>query len=334
MVQRKFFQSGLSSTETTPTKPNNQRLAHGQNAKARRNGPSIPSQPTANQAPSAKTVPNQLDDLTIIRHFIQGDVALASNYQLHVQTTHNTHQLYTNKGQLIARARHNTNPAKISVRPLGEYSELLKKMFLEHEFMPLGLDASGHFVDYEYHPIPDGYALNLTSAQDFWKYWWRHLKFQTGFQQAPEVLAFLDGKWSIVQELVLQKRTLFITAGDSETALQDFDEVTWLQPQEDVVEADQTICYTSLPSQGELAQQGFTAPPKEPAPLGQAPQNHRDDKDDALPLKSSKSGPTPIGFVRRCSDNKLIIETPHGQVVVMGDRLNFFVNRSLNADIE
>jgi hypothetical protein len=260
-------------------------------------------------------MPAQMDDITVIQHFIEGDLLLIANYRLSVQPAQNMVQLMGRNGQLIAWAKHLTCPASFGVRASSEYADILNQALLEHEFVPLGLDANQPFMLYEYHPIPQEHEMHCTPGRDLWKYWWKHRKQLTGPCAETEILVFAHRCWSPVMHIDFQETTLFITTEAGETALQNQDQVAWVQPLDQTDTEDETVFFAGAPStyeltkklQHRLATQGGSR-------AGTAPAKER---------TASRRTAAALNYVDHCSEHELIIETPQGKVVVVGDRLAY-----------
>ena len=270
-------------------------------------------------------MPAQIDDVTLLTYFIKGEAVLASNYQLYIQPAQNFSQLFTHTGKLIAWARHEDVPTRIGVRPISGYSDLLYKILLKHEFIPLGLNHNRQFMEYEAHPIPQGHTLKFTPTKDLWKYWWSNRTYLVGPRKEMDILVFRHHQWVAIEDLAFQTETFFLQTSKGEIALHNEDRLTWLQPDspreppETVMALPQlsTKSSTSLlkvapqvnhPSVSQL--RSLTAQPV-------AQDTHAIDAVDASCKKA-------LGHVYRCPDGRLIVETPHGEVVIVGDRLNFF----------
>jgi hypothetical protein len=268
----------------------------------------------------------QIDDISLLIHFIEGDVVLASNYRLRIQPAQDLFQLFTSRGQLIAWANHRQFPPRIGVRPISEYSELLREILLQHEFMPIGFNNSKQFMEYEYHPIPQDHELSFTLAQDFWKYWWANRKRLVGAKKELEILVFTQQRWEIVEDVAFQAETLFITTSEGETALHSQDYLAWIQPMAAKDEDEKTVCFAADPSAAPDGQTHIALGARETPGAG-LKQSDQQPKRSPHPMASApwRMEQTPLGHVHRCADDTLIVETPHGDIMIVGDRLNFFV---------
>jgi hypothetical protein len=155
-----------------------------------------------------------LDDITLIRNYLRQEPTLLSNPQLRVETASpQAVQLLTHHGQLLATADFTHLPPRIKIRPRSNYETLLHEMLIAHQFLPQGPCEGGGFPCYSYHPIPDGYTLQVTPALDFWKQWWgryrTRLPQQRGGQQM-DLLVFTQHQWYPVQDVISDRGTLFI----------------------------------------------------------------------------------------------------------------------------
>jgi hypothetical protein len=185
-----------------------------------------------------------LDDITLIRNYLRQEPTLLSNPQLRVETASpQAVQLLTHHGQLLATADFTHLPPRIKIRPRSNYETLLHEMLIAHQFLPQGPCEGGGFPCYSYHPIPDGYTLQVTPALDFWKQWWgryrTRLPQQRGGQQM-DLLVFTQHQWYPVQDVISDRGTLFIKTTVGETAHTSADQLVWLVKAEPVAEEDKT----------------------------------------------------------------------------------------------
>ena len=269
-------------------------------------------------------MPAQMDDITLIQHFIEGDLLLVANYRLRVQPAQDMVQLLGHSGQFIAWAKHTTFPASFGVRVGSEYAKLLNQTLLEHEFVPLGVDASQRFTTYEYHPVPAGHELNYTAGKELWKYWWKHRKQLSGPNPSTELLVFAHRQWAKVVQIDFQETTLFVQTEAGELALQNQDSVVWVHPIEPATAADKTVLFVGQPP--------VSRPPWVPSRSLDTTQPRSGGRSAGrVAERSQAAGVSPpasaLNYVDHHSEHELIIETPRGKVVVEGEHLAYHVLR-------
>ncbi len=286
----------------------------------------------------------QIDDISLILSFIKGDEPYASNRRLRIQPALDVLQLMTVSGKLIAWAKHGETPAKIGIRPLGDYAELLRNMLPENEFMPVNLDPTGKFLEYEYHPIPIGHEMRFGLGREFWKYWWANRKRFIGPKKDSDLLVFTQRQWQTVTQVSFHMSTLYITTLEGGTALRHDDHLVWIRPKPPETEEDKTVFWVNAPSE----QQTLPSPPRinagmtsvatsptalsfctsvsdssGPPPNLQIPTEH-DGKAVAQqpkPTLHRANLQSPLDYVHQCSEQEWVIETPGGFLVITGQNM-------------
>lgn len=171
-----------------------------------------------------------LDDLTLLQWFIAGDASLNSNRNIRVQPTGHLRQLFHRTGALLATAYDQAFPQKVAVRGRTAYTKVIHQILLDHEFVPIsGLDDDGH-IQYEHHPIPQGMAIHCEPARNLWKRWWRDRHRLSRPQLAAQMMTLTKQRWRPIQDISLNRGTLYISADDRETVHRGQDQVVWLEP--------------------------------------------------------------------------------------------------------
>jgi len=269
-----------------------------------------------------------LDDLSLVRLFVQGDACLTSNQNLKIQPADKDCQLMDHHGQLLAVAQLQALPPTICVRRQTDYTELLQKTLLVYDYVPVGCNTDTDICRYEYHPVPAGYELRYTQARELWKSWWtRRRRLQRQAVQT-DLLIFTKREWYPVRDIILNQGTLFIKTYLGETAHQGNDWVVWLE--KDRSEETQYLPAKAAREEA-LSQpdQPAAAPASETAPLPQppirrvpapAPQPSR------ATAKQSQETPT-LDDVVRYERGRLCIRTPLGDVIVEGDNLRCYLDQ-------
>lgn len=273
--------------------------------------------------PDARAIPpSQKADIPLIQKFVTGDALLMANRRLSIQPGPGLLQLLGRHGQLIAWAKHAACPARFGVRVSNEYAELLNQTLLDHHFMPIGLNAKQSFMQYEYHPVPRGHEMHYTQGRDLWKYWWTHHK-RCIDPNPEEVLVFTQQRWSRITQVNFQETTLFIQTVNGEFPLQNQDFVVWIKPLHPVRQEKGTPLFSS-----QSPDSAFSATIRERF-VGQTcafrEMTHESVSNHITALKPSQQATDAhdaLDYVQRCSAQQLIIETPKGKVVVVGEELH------------
>jgi len=79
-----------------------------------------------------------MDDLTLLRFFVAGDVCLEANKNLRVEPiNHNQRQLFTRDGALLATAHDRALPPYIMLRLGTKYTPILHQALLDHHLVPV-----------------------------------------------------------------------------------------------------------------------------------------------------------------------------------------------------
>ncbi len=272
-----------------------------------------------------------LDDLSLLRQYLRQESTLLANPNLRVQPVADAVQLLSRTGELLASAKFNSLPARVSIRPDSDYEPLLKKLLLAHSFLPTGQCEDHQFYCYQYHPIPEGYTLNATPAMALWKSWWGKRRRFLGNASQTDLLLFTRQKWYPVREMVCDKGSLFIKTWAGETAHTAEDLVVWLEQSKQEEEEDKTQFF--FPQPGETAPQaGFQpqVPQADSRPQAQAaptaPTAQKSEPVEDRPQTAIAPPAADLQQVVRYHQGKLYVRTALGYVVVVGSDLRCGLN--------
>ncbi|HEY9736764.1 MAG TPA: hypothetical protein V6D06_10795 [Trichocoleus sp.] len=262
------------------------------------------------------------DDITLIQRFIAGGDALESNQNLRVLPANDQLQLLSRRGLVLAISDPAAHPPTIAIRSTSEFSEILNKVLLAHHYIPVGQAADVHFLNYQHCPIPSNYTVSYSPARDLWKQWWvrRNELLRMGLQM--DLLVLTRGKWYPVRDIILAQSTLYISTHLGETAHMADDKIVWLE--KDTVTTETKIL---PPLRG-------TTPPQEAAPKrppGPTPTSAPVSQSPAPAAQCSEIAVSNVlQSVVRCVAGKLYIRTTMGEVVVEGNQLKCYPNRTGN----
>jgi hypothetical protein len=144
----------------------------------------------------------RLDDETIIWRFARGKKRLVLNQNLRIDYAHNSLQLSTPAGDLIAIHKIAEKLHYILIKKDSKYSHLIQNIISACQFIPIdAATAERGFMRYQKYEIPSGYTLQYELADVLWQTW------QDDRQRPPsglelDVLILARSKWYRVQQMV------------------------------------------------------------------------------------------------------------------------------------
>ncbi len=150
-----------------------------------------------------------LDDETIVSRFARGKKRLVSNHNLQIDYAHNSLQLSTVNGDLIAIHKIADRLHYILVKKDDEYADLIHNSILEHQFVPIDSTTTigrvsplenRRFVRYQKYEIPNGYVLKYELSEQLWQTW-REDRSQIKLGLRLDILILSKSKWYRVQEI-------------------------------------------------------------------------------------------------------------------------------------
>ena len=143
-----------------------------------------------------------LDDRTIIKRFACGKKRLVVNTNLRIDYAHNSLQLSTPPGELIAIHKIAARLHYVLVKKDSKYSDLIQTIIAEHQFIPIdATTAKRGFMRYQKYEIPEGYNLQYSSAVDLWQTWTENQR-QADVGLQIDILILAKSKWYRVQQMI------------------------------------------------------------------------------------------------------------------------------------
>ncbi len=173
---------------------------------------------------------NQIDDITVIQKFIQGEMVLLANANLRVEPAFNTAQLIAKKGGLIATAKLAGQIRSVLLRHSGTYGELVDRLLVENLYIPTGTTSQG-LTQYEPRQIPAGYEAHHTEVRHLWKTWLTEYGKKRVLNRPPLKVLTAKG-WESVEAIAFGQESFFIRVASDEIMLHVSDRMTWLNPVE------------------------------------------------------------------------------------------------------
>lgn len=187
--------------------------------------PSLDSEP--DQADRSNVL-DQLDDETIIRRFARGKKRLVVNQHLRIDYAHNSLQLSTPSGELIAIHKIAEKLHYILVKKDSKYSKTIQDIISDCQFIPIDTaTAERGFMRYQKYEIPQGYTLQYEPGEILWQTWQENqANDPTGVQL--DLLILARSKWYRVQQMICTDDRLDIQTRLGLISLSRRDRIAWI----------------------------------------------------------------------------------------------------------
>jgi hypothetical protein len=175
-----------------------------------------------------QTIDDLLEDETIVRRFACGKKRLITNDNLRINYAHNSLQLSTPTGELIAIHKVAARLHYILVKKDNKYSELIKDIIGEYQFIPIDtVTADRGFLRYQKYEIPTGYHLRYAPVAELWQTWSESRQQpQEGMQL--DLLVLAKSKWYRVQDAICSDDRLDIQTRLGLISLALRDRIAWI----------------------------------------------------------------------------------------------------------
>ncbi len=172
---------------------------------------------------------DKIDDISLIRKFVQGKTRLAFNHSLKIEPFSDTVQLLTKKGTLLAVTKLVHHFKIFLVREESVYWELINQVMLENCLMPTVKNEQG-LLQYKFTSIPIGHQINYNVTRIMWKSWRSHLVRKTSDGRPLNFLISTPNGWEPVLDMSYSQESVFIKTSIDEKMLHISDKVIWLSP--------------------------------------------------------------------------------------------------------
>jgi hypothetical protein len=184
-------------------------------------------QPIGDPQEQTESLFSTVDDETMVRRFARGKKRSVSNHNLAINYTHNSLQLSTPHGELIALNKISDKLHYILLKQDSNYWEFIHNIVIEHSFVPINdNNTQGGFTRYQKYQIPQGYQLRYSKAGDLLTLWERH----TGREQKQKLdLLFLSKtKWYRVKTASLKEDKVLLTSVAGQIEMPIGAPVSWI----------------------------------------------------------------------------------------------------------
>jgi hypothetical protein len=176
----------------------------------------------------------QLDDRTIVWRFAQGKKRLVVNQHLRIDYAHNSLQLSTPNGELIAIHKVAEKLHYILVKKDSKYSDMIQDTISEFQFIPIdNVTSERGFMRYQKYEIPASYQLQYDSAELLWQTWQEH-KQQIPTSFKLDILILARSKWYRVQQMICIDNRLDLQTRLGLISFSLRDRIAWISKLSDV----------------------------------------------------------------------------------------------------
>lgn len=190
-------------------------------------------QPLGDPQDQQESLFSTVDDETMVRRFARGKKRSVSNHNLAINYTHNSLQLSTPQGELIALNKISDKLHYILLKQDSNYWEFIHHLVIEHSFVPINDNTTqGGFTRYQKYQIPPGYQLKYTNARDLLDLWQQHSTY--GPKQQLDLLFLSKSKWYRVKSAVLNRDKVLLTSVAGQIEIPVNIEVPWIYQLNDV----------------------------------------------------------------------------------------------------
>jgi hypothetical protein len=184
-------------------------------------------QPLGDPQDQQESLFSTVDDETMVRRFARGKKRSVSNHNLAINYTHNSLQLSTPQGELIALNKISDKLHYILLKQDSNYWEFIHHLVIEHSFVPINDNtAQGGFTRYQKYQIPPGYQLKYTNAKDLLDLWQQHSSY--GPKQQLDLLFLSKSKWYRVKSAVPKRDKVLLTSVAGQIEISVNTEVPWI----------------------------------------------------------------------------------------------------------
>ncbi len=186
------------------------------------------------QLTEQECIPAMLDDESVIRRFARGKKRLVINHNLQIDFAHNSLQLSTPQGELLAIHKIAERLHYILVKKDSEYAEIIQRLIAECQFIPIDTTTADRgFIRYQKYEIPEDYHLSHAPASKLWQTW------QESQQQLTEglqldILILAKSKWYRVQSMTQIDNRLDLQTRLGLISLSLKDSIAWIAKLENV----------------------------------------------------------------------------------------------------
>jgi hypothetical protein len=181
-----------------------------------------------------RKIVDSLDDPTIVWRFARGKKRLVINQNLRIDYAHNSLQLSTPNGELIAIHKVAEKLHYILIKKDSSYAEMIKNIISDCQFIPIdNATAERGFMRYQKYEIPEGYDLRYEPAAELWKTW-QEERQQLADGLGLDILILARAKWYRIQQMICTDDRLDLQTRLGLISLSLRDRIAWIAKLGDV----------------------------------------------------------------------------------------------------
>ena len=208
-----------------------------------------------------------IQDLELIASFMEKslnkeNVGTRSNH-LKAHTICNNNQLLAKDEGIVAAIHLSQDPLCFMVKLRSLYWELINKMLMDKNFIPLESKSGIDFYQYQHCEIPQAYEIYCTSPSQLWRKWWVKSRNKKKNIFALDFLIRTRNSWYPIQDIVVEERTMYVKTLGSVIPLTEADIAIWLQKAGNQPQTTKTSSISSIPAPQSSAK--TITPPKPPS---------------------------------------------------------------------
>jgi hypothetical protein len=169
-----------------------------------------------------------VDDETMVSRFARGKKRQIRNHNLIITYAHNSLQLSTPEGELVAINKISDKLHYILIKKDSAYWDFIHNIVLSHNFVPIDNNPSQRgFFRYQKYQIPQGYQLRYSSGQELSSFWAENV-INPEHNLKLDLLFLNKSKWYRVQEITTQNEYISFRSVAGTVQLLADAQVAWI----------------------------------------------------------------------------------------------------------
>lgn len=177
-----------------------------------------------------------IQDLELITTFMEKslkkeNVGTRSNH-LKAHTICNNNQLLAKNEGIVAAIHLSQDPLCFMVKLRSLYWELINKILMDRNFIPLESKSGIDFYQYQYCKIPQAYEVNWAHPSQLWRKWWIQSRNTKRSIFDLNFLIRTRNSWYPIRDIVMDGQIICVKTLGFSIPLSDTDVVIWLQKRE------------------------------------------------------------------------------------------------------
>jgi hypothetical protein len=161
------------------------------------------------QKTSPESLFSTVDDETMVSRFARGKKRQIRNHNLIITYAHNSLQLSTPEGELVAINKISDKLHYILIKQDSAYWEFIHNIVISYDFVPIDHNPRHRgFFRYQKYQIPEGYQLRYTINQELYSFWQENI-VNLEHDLKLDLLFLNKSKWYRAQEITIHDDHIF-----------------------------------------------------------------------------------------------------------------------------